>query len=236
MAAAGATTAFCAAGAAAPGERKIALAAQEAQFYEQMDDNRVRCLLCPWTCVVPDGQRGRCRVRENRGGKYYTLVYGMPCTINNDPIEKKPFFHVYPGSKSFSLATVGCNFACKFCQNWQISQAKPEDIETRYVAPSEIAAAAKRAESRTVAYTYSEPVIFTEYLLDCARAAKEAGLGNVVVSNGFINEKPLKEWCAALTAVKIDFKAFSPRFYEDICYGQLQLKSTKKLENGEGNG
>ena len=100
----------------------------EASFYEKLESGSVRCQLCPWQCVVPDGERGRCKVRENRGGKYYSLVYGRPCVTNNDPIEKKPFFHVYPGTKAFSIATVGCNIECKFCQNWDISQAKPEDV------------------------------------------------------------------------------------------------------------
>jgi pyruvate formate lyase activating enzyme len=202
----------------------------EARFYEKLGD-RVRCGLCPWACVVADGKRGRCEVRENRGGKYYSLVYGRPCTTNNDPIEKKPFFHVYPGSRAFSIATVGCNFECKFCQNWDISQKKPEELPVPYVAPEDIAKAAAKEKCRAVAYTYSEPTIFAEYMIDCARAAKNLGLANVMVSNGFITAEPLKEICSVMTAIKIDFKGFSQEFYGDICSGQLQpvLDTLKRL-------
>jgi len=223
--------------AAAAGSAGLARAAEptpalhEARFYEPLEGDTVRCTLCPWRCVVPPGQRGRCGVRENRGGRYYTLVYGRPCAIHNDPIEKKPFFHVYPGSKAFSIATVGCNIACKFCQNWEISQANPDHIRPRFIPPTEIVALAAQRKSRTVAYTYSEPTIFFEYMTDCARAARERGLGNVVVSNGFIAKKPLEEICKLMTAVKIDLKAFSQQFYGDVCGGQLQpvLETLKRL-------
>ncbi|MBA4388193.1 MAG: AmmeMemoRadiSam system radical SAM enzyme, partial [Verrucomicrobia bacterium] len=154
------------------------------------------------------------------------------CTINNDPIEKKPFSHVYPGTKALSISTGCCNLSCKFCQNWQISQVKPEDLQAHPHTPAEIVALATKMKSRSVAYTYSEPTIFTEYLLDCARAAKDAGLGNVVISNGFINEQPLKEWCSVVSAVKIDFKAFTEKFYEEVCLGQMQpvLDTLKRLK------
>jgi len=203
----------------------------EAGFYEKLENGAVRCRLCPWQCVVPEGQRGKCRVRQNKGGKYYSLVYGRPCVTNTDPIEKKPFYHVYPGTKAFSIATAGCNIECKFCQNWDISQAKPEDVPAPFKSPEEIVRLASKQEAKTIAYTYSEPVVFTEYILDCAKAAKEAGLGNVIVSNGFLNEKPLREWCSVATAIKIDFKAFSQTFYEETCSGQLQpvLDTLKRL-------
>ncbi|MBN1268271.1 MAG: AmmeMemoRadiSam system radical SAM enzyme, partial [Kiritimatiellae bacterium] len=195
---------------------------REAMFYEKLRQNAVRCRLCPWQCVVPDGQRGKCGVRENRLGTYYTLVYGRPVAIHNDPIEKKPFMHVYPGSKALSLATVGCNFDCRFCQNWSISQAAPEDVDPPYKAPDEIAAMAKAAGSRTVAYTYGEPVIFYEYMYDCAQAARALGLGNVLVSNGFIRDEPLQQLLPLLTAVKVDLKSFSPDYYEKVCGGRLE--------------
>ncbi|MBU4211472.1 MAG: AmmeMemoRadiSam system radical SAM enzyme [Kiritimatiellae bacterium] len=203
----------------------------EADFYEKLAGGSVRCRLCPWQCTVPDGKRGRCRVRENRSGKYYSLVWGRPCLTHNDPIEKKPFFHVYPGTRAFSIATVGCNIECKFCQNWDISQASPEDVSAPFKSPEEIVRLALAQKVKTIAYTYSEPVVFTEYILDCAKAAKEAGLGNVIVSNGFLNEKPLKEWCSVATAIKIDFKGFSQKFYEETCAGQLQpvLDTLKRL-------
>ncbi len=195
---------------------------REAMFYEPLGDGSVRCRLCPRACVVADGRRGNCRVRENRHGRYYTLVYGRPVAIHNDPIEKKPFTHVYPGSKTLSIATVGCNFHCRFCQNWEISQADPDDVEPGFVTPAEIARQAAALGSKTVAFTYSEPVVFYEYMHDCAAEARKLGLGSLLVSNGFINEEPLKKLLPLLTAVKIDLKSFSPEFYRDVCEGELE--------------
>ncbi len=205
--------------------------AHPAMFYEKLDGRVVRCRLCPWGCVVPEGGRGRCRVRENRGGNYYTRVYGRPVALNNDPIEKKPFFHVYPGSRSFSLATVGCNIRCSFCQNWDISQRNPEEVAPPYMPPERIVDIAARQQCRTIAYTYSEPIVFYEYMMDCARVARERGIGNVVVSNGIICEEPLKKLLPLLTAIKIDLKAFTEKFYEDICGGRLQpvLDTLKRI-------
>jgi pyruvate formate lyase activating enzyme len=206
----------------------------EAEFYETLGNDAVRCRLCPWQCVVPSGKRGHCRVRENRAGRYYSLNYGYPVAMNMDPIEKKPFFHVYPGSQAFSIATVGCNIECKFCQNWDISQARPEESSVEYQSPDEIAKRALEKLARTVAYTYSEPTVFFEYMCDCARAAKAAGLGNVVVSNGFIAAEPLKKMIPLMTAVKIDLKSFTQQFYGDVCSGQLQpvLDTLKRLKDG----
>jgi len=204
---------------------------REASYYKTVENDIVQCELCPRGCTVTSGKRGDCGVRENRNGKYYTLVYGRPCALNNDPIEKKPFFHVFPGSRSYSIATAGCNFKCKFCQNWDISQAKPENIPTPFKTPQEIAKSAAEAGCKTIAYTYSEPIIYYEYMADCARAAKDLHIGNVMVSNGSINEKPLKNLIPLLTAVKIDFKAFSQQFYGTICNGKLQpvLDTLKRL-------
>jgi pyruvate formate lyase activating enzyme len=207
-----------------------------ALFYEPLDDKRVRCTLCPKGCVVPDGQRGYCRIRENRGGIYYSLVYGRPCTVNpGDPIEKKPFFHVYPGTTAFSIAAVGCNFACRFCQNWEISQARPEDFPVPYRRPEDIAAAARKSGAKTIAYTYSEPSVFYEYMVDCARAARERGVGNVVVSNGYLNAEPQKALFPLMDAIKIDFKGFTETFYADVCAGRLQpvLDSLKRLAQSD---
>ncbi|MFC1453972.1 AmmeMemoRadiSam system radical SAM enzyme [Verrucomicrobiota bacterium] len=228
------------AGAAACCLNKLAIAADipeselhEAKFYEPLAGKRVRCTLCPRVCIVPDKGRGYCRVRENRGGKYYSLVYGRPCALNLDPIEKKPFFHVYPGSKSYSIATVGCNICCKFCQNWDISQANPEDVRGSYKSPANIAATALKAKARTIAYTYTEPVVFSEYVADCAAAGKKAGIESVMVSNGFISNEALKSVLPVLKAVKIDLKSFSQSFYADVCEGQLQpvLDTLKRLSN-----
>ncbi len=196
--------------------------AVKARFYETLDDRTVRCTLCPRGCRVPPGGRGYCRVRENRDGVFYALTYGRPCARHTDPIEKKPLFHVFPGAKAFSLATVGCNIACTFCQNWDISQAAPEDVAAPYRSPADIAGEAVAAGARVVAYTYNEPTVFFEYMTDCARAARERNLGNVVISNGFIAEKPLAELTGLMTAIKIDLKAFTQSFYETVCGGQLE--------------
>ena len=210
-----------------PGEEEL----HEASFYEPLAGGKVRCKLCPRGCVVSDKQRGYCRVRENHGGRFYSLVYGRPCTLHTDPIEKKPLFHVYPGSQAFSIATVGCNMACKFCQNWDIAQASPEDMKPSYQSPEKIAAAARKSGARTIAYTYTEPVVFAEYVHDCAVAGRKVGIESVMVSNGFITNKALKSLLPVLKAVKIDLKSFTQSFYADICEGQLQpiLDTLKRL-------
>lgn len=218
----GAGMASCCLGRLAIADDQPTSGLHEAKFYEPLAAGRVRCTLCPRGCVVGDKQRGYCRVRENRGGKYYSLVYGYPCVIHLDPIEKKPFFHVYPGSKAYSIATVGCNICCKFCQNWDISQASPEDVKAPFRSPDEIASAAIKAKARTIAYTYTEPVVFHEYMHDCAQAGKKAGIESVMVSNGFIKGDALKALFPVLKAVKIDLKSFTQSFYADICDGQLQ--------------
>ncbi|MFW6151957.1 MAG: AmmeMemoRadiSam system radical SAM enzyme [Verrucomicrobiota bacterium] len=204
----------------------------EARFYEKKPGKTVKCLLCPWSCTVPEGHRGKCGVRENRGGRYYSLVYGRLVARNNDPIEKKPLFHVYPGSRTYSIATVGCNIHCKFCQNWEISQADPKKVSVPYMSPEKLVSTAKKNKgTKTIAYTYNEPTVFSEYILDCAKVASEHGLGNVMISNGFIAGKPLEEICARMTAIKIDLKAFSEEFYSNICSGKLKpvLNTLKRI-------
>ncbi len=207
---------------------------KEALFYDKMKGGAVRCRLCPRGCVIPNGRFGFCRVRQNRNGALRSLVYGHPVTLVADPIEKKPFFHVRPGSKAFSLATVGCNIACKFCQNYDISMASPSDAPIPFRSPAEIAALAKAAGCGAVAFTYTEPIVFYEYMADCARAARDLGLGSVMVSNGFIEEAPLKALLPLLTAVKIDLKSFSESFYKEVCAGRLQpvLDTLKQLHEG----
>ncbi|HRZ87468.1 MAG TPA: AmmeMemoRadiSam system radical SAM enzyme [bacterium] len=202
--------------------RAATLSDHEAMYYAKAANNRVDCKLCPWQCRVVDGTRGRCNVRENRGGTYYALTYGKACTVHTDPIEKKPLFHYLPGTNAFSIATAGCNFGCEFCQNWEISQAQPEDISNVDMPPAEVARLAKENGARSIAYTYSEPLIFFEYMLDAARAAKERGIGSVMISNGYVRKEPMKELCGALSAVKIDFKGFTDKYYEDVCHGQLR--------------
>ncbi len=194
---------------------------REASYWERLDNGWVRCLLCPRECVVPPGERGHCGVRENRDGVYYTLTYGDPCAIHIDPIEKKPFYHFMPGTTAFSIATAGCNLDCKFCQNWQISQARPEELRNYDLPPAELVDAALASGAPSIAYTYSEPTIFYEYMLDCAKLAHEKGLKNVYHSNGFINEKPLRALCPYLDAANLDLKGMSEEYYRDMSGGSL---------------
>lgn len=195
---------------------------EEARYYEKLPDGDVRCLLCPKGCLIQQGKRGACGVRENRKGALFSLVYGRPCAIHLDPIEKKPFFHVLPGTQSFSLATVGCNLDCKFCQNWQISQSKPEDVKTSYYSAETLADRALSVGARSIAYTYGEPVVFSEYVQAIASAGRERRLASVVVSNGFINKEPLTDLCGLVEAIKVDLKSFENEYYRDICNAELK--------------
>ena len=194
----------------------------EARYYEKLDNRKIRCKLCPRKCVIDDLERGYCGVRENHGGSYYSLIYGKPCTAHLDPIEKKPLFHFFPGSTAFSLATVGCNVVCKFCQNWEISQATPDQVPSFNLPPQKAAELAKDKNCASIAYTYSEPVIFTEYMYDCAVQGRRLGVRSVMISNGYINPEPMKDLCGVLDAVKIDLKAFTERFYKELVSGELR--------------
>ena len=194
----------------------------EARYYEKIGGNRVRCLLCPRGCAIGEGERGHCRVRENRAGTLFSLVYARPCALHLDPIEKKPFFHFLPGTQAVSLSTVGCNLNCKFCQNWQISQSRPEDIETQRTPPARIVDQAVSLRAPSVAFTYAEPVVFIEYVQDIARLAREKRIKSVVVSNGYIRKEPLLDLCGLVDAIKIDLKAFDESYYRDICNASLR--------------
>ncbi len=208
---------------------------REARYWESLDNGLVKCALCPRRCVVPPGERGYCEVRENRDGTYYTLTYGNPCAIHIDPIEKKPFYHFLPTTTAFSIATAGCNLECKFCQNWHISQARPEELYNESLTPEEVVEAAIANGCRSIAYTYSEPTIFFEYMIDTARIARENGVRNVYHSNGFINEEPLRELCQYLDAANVDLKGFSEEYYREMSDGELApvLRSLRILrENG----
>ena len=206
------------------------VARHEALFWEKLPDRRVKCVLCPRECEVADVERGYCGVRENQRGEYQTLVYGALCSANIDPIEKKPLFHYLPGTVAFSIATAGCNIECKFCQNWQISQFRPEQVRSTLIEPARLVQICKGRSCPTLAYTYSEPVIFYEYMHDVAKLARAQGIGSVMISNGYIQEKPLRQLCKQLTGVKIDFKAFTERFYREQCAGELKpVQETLKV-------
>ena len=193
-----------------------------AAFWRQLEKGLVQCQLCPRHCVVLPGDRGECGVRENRQGKYYSLVYGNPCAVHLDPIEKKPFFHVLPASQSFSIATAGCNLHCKFCQNWEISQTRPEKTYNFDLPPEKVVAAARDNGCASIAHTYVEPTIFYEYMRDVGRLTKVAGILNVYHSSGFINPEPLEQLVPLLDAACIDLKAFDDKFYRDLSDGELQ--------------
>ena len=218
--------------------------------------NGVQCKLCPFECFLPEGARGRCKVRLNYGGKLKTLVYSKPVSVHLDPVEKKPIYHLFPGSLIYSLATPGCNLQCKSCQNWEISQIYPEqapkttvvperlDIkaaagggmygelrnkEVSALPPEDIVAYALATHARSIAYTYSEPAIFYEYMSDTARLARKKGLKNVMVSSGYINRKPLEALLENMDVVKVDLKGFNEGFYREYVGGSLERVKTALL-------
>jgi|SRR3989339_295010 len=198
----------------------------EALFYIKPADHpgHVRCLLCRHHCLISEGHRGICRVRENRGGILYSLNYGRLISENIDPIEKKPIFHLLPGSLSYSIATVGCNFHCKHCQNYEISQYPHlhPDIPGTLRTPAEVVETAHRSGCQSISYTYVEPTIFYEFALDTARLAQAAGLKNIFVSNGYTGPEANRELAPYLDANNIDLKAFTDKFYKEVCGARLQ--------------
>ena len=194
----------------------------DALFWEGLPENKVRCKLCPHACVMRPGARGRCRVRENRNGKLVSLNYGQLCALHVDPIEKKPLFHFLPGVRALSLAAPGCNLACKYCQNWQISQYGPDAVNCKPYPPLQVVAEARASGTPVIAFTYSEPVVLCEYVLDTESEAHRAGLRNVVISNGYIQEDPLRRMLGHTDAIKVDFKGFSESFYSAVCQGSLK--------------
>jgi pyruvate formate lyase activating enzyme len=195
---------------------------REAAYWKRLDGNRVECELCPRACKVADGERGFCGVRENRGGKYVTLVFNRPCSMHVDPIEKKPLFHFKPGTRAFSMATAGCNMECRFCQNWEISQFRPEQVESMHRTPEDIVNAALRTGAGTISFTYTEPVVFIEYMLAVARLGRGRGVPGTVITNAYIKQRPLADLCETAGAIKVDFKGFTDGFYKRYCRGELK--------------
>jgi pyruvate formate lyase activating enzyme len=207
---------------------------REALVYKKLSANKVRCNLCAHRCVIFDDLKGICQVRKNRGGTLYTLVYGRTISQNVDPIEKKPLFHFYPGTRSYSIATPGCNFHCRWCQNWEIAQMSREHhLITGYEAsPEQIVTAAQRTGCRSIAYTYTEPTIFFEYASDTARLAQAAGLANVFVTNGYMTAEMLEIFQPYLDAANVDLKAFRDETYRRYVGARLQpvLDSLKQMK------
>ncbi|MCF7854746.1 MAG: AmmeMemoRadiSam system radical SAM enzyme [Candidatus Pacebacteria bacterium] len=209
---------------------------REAMLYEKLADNKVRCHLCAHECTIADGKKGICQVRENRKGTLYTLVYGRTVTRHTDPVEKKPLFHFYPGSFAYSMATVGCNFRCRWCQNWEISQMPREQhlVSGAKADPEQIVFEARNNGCQIVAYTYTEPTVFFEYAYDTAKLATEGGLKNIYVTNGFMTNDMLERFAPYLDAVNVDLKAFRDETYRKYVGARLDpvlqsLKTIKRL-------
>lgn len=208
---------------------------REAMFYEKRGDKTIQCHLCPRNCVLSDGMKGFCRAREPKDGKHYSLVYGNPASVNIDPMEKKPLFHFLPATTAFSIATAGCNFRCKFCQNWQISQSPPDETVNYYLPPEAVVNKAIENQCQTIAYTYSEPSIFYEYMYDTSKIAKIKGVRNIYHSNGSLNPQPVEEIANYLDAANIDLKGFTQEFYSKIPEGYLEtVLNTLKILRRKG--
>ena len=183
---------------------------------------RVQCTVCPKRCRILPGHSGECRIRVNLDGTLVAATYARPCSIHVDPIEKKPLFHFFPGAPILSVATAGCNLHCKFCQNAEISQGNPESVPAYNLQPADLPALAEKHGCKHVAYTYTEPLVTYEYTLDCCKAAHGAGMRNVLVTAGYINEEPLRALLPFVDAANVDIKAFSNDFYRDVCSATLE--------------
>jgi Pyruvate-formate lyase-activating enzyme len=208
--------------------------ARVARYWNNVKENIVQCVLCPRRCIIYDGQRGLCTVRMNRDGMLYTLGYGNPVSVNIDPIEKKPFFNVLPGTDAFSIAVAGCNMRCLFCQNWQISQSKPDEVDSYDMSPETVVTEAINNGCPFIVYTYTEPTVFYEYMLDISKLARSKGIKNGMHTCGYINQEPLKELLQYMDAVNVDLKGFNEEFYQKMgAFTSLEpvletLKTVKK--------
>lgn len=216
---------------------------KEAKYYESLDNNKVKCLLCPHNCEIKEGLYGNCKSRINSGGKLYSTIYGKVAAIHIDPIEKKPLKHFYPHSKILSVGTSGCNLHCKFCQNYEISQCYIKDMDKNYVedlSPKELVdLAINQKDNLGIAFTYNEPFIWFEYVLDVSKIAKEYNLKTVMVTNGYVNEEPLKELNPYIDAYSIDLKSYDNYLYKNLAQGEIEpvikniefiIKSGKHVE------
>ncbi|MDQ7779751.1 MAG: AmmeMemoRadiSam system radical SAM enzyme [Planctomycetota bacterium] len=222
-------------GGCAFGDEKKNADGKEAGYYDKRDDGEVKCNLCFRECLLPLDTLGTCRVRINRGGVLYSLVHGRAGAQQIDPIEKEPVFHMLPGSTIFCTGTAGCNFRCKFCHNWEMSQRKAQEVSSTDRAPADVVANALKNKCRSVSFTYNEPVVFIEYMCEIASAAREKGLGVVVHSNGAISSEPLGDVISLASAFTIDLKAFTEKFYKDVCAARLRsvLESLEQIRKSE---
>ena len=195
---------------------------REAMDYRQVGDGRTACGLCPHRCILAPGDRSVCRSRVNLGGRLYSLAYGNPCAVHIDPVEKKPLFHFLPTTRAFSLAAAGCNLRCLNCQNWEISQVRPEDVRRSELFPDQAVAAAVKFGAASIAYTYSEPITFYEYMYDTACRARAAGLRNLLISAGYINQGPLRRLLTVIDGANVNLKSFSDKIYRRLNGARLQ--------------
>jgi pyruvate formate lyase activating enzyme len=195
--------------------KKIAL-------FQEETARGIMCRICPNECVLKEGEISKCNNRKVYKSKLYTMAYGNPCSVNVDPIEKKPLYHFFPGSRAFSIATAGCNLVCLNCQNWSISQTSPDKTRNYDLSPEQVVDECIKNSCRSIAYTYSEPTTFYEYAFDTATIARKAGIKNILKSNGYINEEPLRKLCGVIDAANIDLKAFSESTYLKLSGGKLQ--------------
>ena len=194
----------------------------ECSYYRTLDDGRVECLLCPHHCHIANGKTGICRSRRNEDGVLRSLVYGKPCSLAIDPIEKKPLYHFHPGTKCLSIACTGCNFRCLNCQNHEISQVSPSDVGHYNLTPQDVVALCREHHCPGIAYTYTEPLTYLEYIVDTAQLARENGLWNILVTAGYVCQEPLNDLLPYLDAANIDLKSFSDSIYQHVSGGHLQ--------------
>lgn len=210
------------------------MAKKEAMFWKVLskEEKTVQCQLCPHFCVLKPNEIGNCKVRKNLDGKLISLVYSRPCSLALDPIEKKPLYHFLPGQMALSIATPGCNLHCKHCQNWEISQQSPDKVRSLEVKPEELIKEAKKHKTKVISYTYTEPTIFYEYMLDTCKLAKEKKIKNTTVTNGFINKEPLIELCKYIDGSNIDVKSMDDEFYQRVCGGRVEpvLEAIKMMK------
>ena len=195
---------------------------RECRYYQQLDDGRVECMLCPHHCHIANGKTGICKSRRNMDGKLISEVYGKPCSLAIDPIEKKPLYHFHPGTECLSIACTGCNFHCRNCQNHEISQVSPTAVRHYELTPQQIVALCLDHHCPGIAYTYTEPLTYMEYIVDTAQLAHENGLWNILVTAGYVCREPLKDLLPYLDAANIDLKSFSDDIYQRISGGHLQ--------------
>ncbi len=218
-----------------PGSKRSPDLPKEAMFYKKVEGKEVQCLLCPRECVISDGKRGFCRNRENQGGNFYAIVYGKPSALEPGPIEKAPLYHFFPGHYRLCLTCASCNLWCKHCQNWHLSQHNIEDLDHYNYTPAEIIQQTRKQRLDSVSFTFTEPTVYYEYMYDISVLAKQAGMKTSIVSNGYIHRDPLLQLLQVIDAVKIDLKAFSQEFYEEVCGATLApVLETLKTVKQEG--